>query len=229
MISNNPVTNPIITIDGPSGVGKGTLAKRLAARLDLPLLDSGALYRVIGYLAAQNGVDFADERALTQLTKSTKIEFLLEIGKQYLWINGEKLTANIRTETVGDYASRVAQFDGVRTALLYVQRKMAAHGLVADGRDMGTVIFPNAHAKLFLTANAEARAARRTEQLAQKGEAVDLAQVLAELRARDDKDTNRAIAPLKAAADALILDSSHLTIDAVEHAAVDFLRKKGIL
>ncbi len=209
---------PIVTIDGPSGSGKGTIAKLLAQKLDWHLLDSGALYRVLGLAADHHGVDLTDENALEVLAAHLDVQFKTD-GEQegvQVVLEGEEVTATIRNEACGRSASVVAAIGKVRTALLARQRAFAElPGLVADGRDMGTVVFPEAPVKVFLTASAEERAQRRYNQLIDKDADVSLQQVLDDIRARDDRDMNRAVAPLKPADDALVLDSTQMTIDEV--------------
>ncbi|WP_066805350.1 (d)CMP kinase [Moraxella oblonga] len=233
------MTHPIITIDGPSGAGKGTIAYRLAEYFDFNLLDSGALYRIVGLLAFKQGILTADilngktddefETKVANLTQSLQLDFVINQERQAveIIIDGKPLTDDIRTETVGAYASKVATLPSVRTALLDVQRNMAERtGLVADGRDMGTVIFPQATAKIFLTASSQARADRRVKQLMNNGKSVDYDKILAEINARDEQDQNRAVAPLKPANDALMIDSSDLSIDEVFERCVAFIKEK---
>ena len=227
---------PVITIDGPSGAGKGTLAYRLADELGYNLLDSGALYRIIGLLAHQKGLladGVADlELQLEKLTQSLNLAFAInhQTKTVEILINGKPLTDDIRNETVGGYASKVAVFPKVRTALLDVQRDMAKRsGLIADGRDMGTVIFPDAPVKVFLTASAKARADRRVAQLTQAGKSADYEAILAEIEARDERDQNRSVAPSKPADDALVLDSSAMDAEAVYLSVRKFCEKKGIV
>lgn len=223
------MTHPIITIDGPSGAGKGTIAYRLAEHFRFNLLDSGALYRIVGLLARQQGIltdnilknsttDSKFETQVAQLTQSLAIDFVIDQHDKAIkiLINNNPLTDDIRNETVGAYASKVATLPSVRTALLGVQHQMATRtGLVADGRDMGTVIFPNADVKIFLTASSQARADRRVKQLLNAGKPADYDKILAEINARDAQDQNRPIAPLKPADDAVIIDSSNLNADEV--------------
>lgn len=203
---------PVITIDGPSGSGKGTIAGLLARQLGWKLLDSGALYRLLAFAAGNHGIDLTNEEALKQLAAHLDVQF---IDKRII-LEGEEVTDAIRNERVGAGASMVASLPAVRDALLQRQRAFEeAPGLVADGRDMGTVVFPHAPLKVFLTASAEERAQRRYLQLKAKGDDVNLASLLDEIRARDERDTQRAVAPLKPAADAIMLDSTELSIEQV--------------
>jgi cytidylate kinase len=202
----------VITIDGPSGTGKGTLATLLAARLGWHCLDSGALYRVLGLAAEREGIDLDDGQALALLAGAMRVTF--DGGR--VWLDGVDLGDRIRAETAGAAASRVAVHPGVRTALLDWQRRQArAPGLVADGRDMGTVVFPQAPLKLFLDASAEERAMRRYKQLIGKGMDANLDELVEDIRQRDARDRNRPVAPLRVAADAVIVDSTALSIDTV--------------
>ncbi|RZG66574.1 (d)CMP kinase [Acinetobacter bouvetii] len=213
------MTVKIITIDGPSGSGKGTLAAKLAAHYQFHLLDSGALYRLLGLsLHNQNLLEKLD----SELTKCAEIAANLDIkfvtiesGVQVL-LDGQDVTQTIRTERVGEFASKVAAIPALRTALLARQHAFAqAPGLVADGRDMATSIFPNAQAKIYLTASAQSRAARRVKQLQGMGLDAKINDILANIEARDKRDMERAVAPLKPAEDAYIIDSSALSIDEV--------------
>ena len=212
------MTAPVITLDGPSGSGKGTLAGLLAHRLGWNLLDSGAIYRLLAHGAGKRGIDLADEAALVELAGQLDVQFVPgQPGQEQITLlDGEDVTRAIRTEQAGAGASRVAALPAVRAALLDRQRAFrAAPGLIADGRDMGTVVFPDAPLKIFLTASVEERARRRYLQLKEKGEAVNLAGLFEEIRARDERDTQRATAPLKPAEDALLLDSTELSIEQV--------------
>lgn len=233
------MTHPVITIDGPSGAGKGTIAYRLAEHFGFNLLDSGALYRIVGLLAFQQGIltdeilngktDDDFESKVADLTQSLQLDFVINKERQAveIVIDGKPLMDDIRNETVGAYASKVATLPSVRTALLDVQRKMASRsGLVADGRDMGTVIFPAANAKIFLTASSVARADRRVKQLINNGKTADYDQILAEINARDEQDQNRAVAPLKPADDAFVIDSSDLGIDEVFVRCVELIKNR---
>jgi len=213
----NKSASVVITIDGPSGSGKGTLSQMLARHLGYHLLDSGALYRLVALAAMKNGVDLQDECAVSQVAAGLDVLFSLENNKSaQILLEGVEVTNAIRQEAVSMGASQVAAYLGVRAALLDRQRAFAvAPGLIADGRDMGTTVFPDAQTKLFLTASAEARAERRYRQLTAKGESVDMAELVRDIRERDERDSNRAISPLKPAADAVIIDSTSMTIDDV--------------
>jgi cytidylate kinase len=208
---------PVITIDGPSGSGKGTIARRVAERLGWHLLDSGALYRLVGLAALHRGISTDDHAACGQVAADLDVRFGSDAqGHEQIWLAGEEVSAAIRTEAAGDRASQVAAIPAVRDALLDRQRRFAEPpGLVADGRDMGTVVFPYSPLKIYLTASAEERARRRHKQLKDKGIDVSLAALSREVAERDQRDSSRAIAPLKPAADAVTIDSTSMPIDAV--------------
>jgi cytidylate kinase len=209
---------PVLTIDGPSGSGKGTISARVANALGWHLLDSGALYRAVGFAASLAGLDLSDAEAVTRCAETTKINFRdpKDGGETRVIVNGLDATAEIRTETCGAAASAIAAIPSVRAALFDKQRSFRkAPGLVADGRDMGTVIFADAQHKVFLTASAEERAKRRYKQLKEKGLGVTLTTLLREIEARDVRDAERAVAPLKPATDAILIDSTGMSIDAV--------------
>jgi cytidylate kinase len=209
---------PVLTIDGPSGSGKGTVSALVAGHLGWRLLDSGALYRAVGYAAGMAGLDLSDVDAMARCAHSTKIQFKAagDGGPTRVVVNGHDATDELRTETAGAAASAIASMPLVREALVALQlgfRK--APGLVADGRDMGTVIFPDASFKVFLTASASERAKRRYKQLKEKGLSVTLAGLQREIEARDSRDASRAVAPLKPADDAVLVDTTGMGIEDV--------------
>jgi CMP/dCMP kinase len=213
---------PVITIDGPAGTGKGTLAEGLAHRLGWHLLDSGALYRVLGFAAARCGIDLDDEAGLAALATALRIDFT----EGRVRLDGEDLGDAIRTESAGAAASRVAAHPAVRAALLDWQRRQARPpGLVADGRDMGTVVFPAARLKVFLDASAEERAQRRYKQLIEKGMDATLSDLVMDIRNRDARDRNRAVAPLRPAAGAFMVDSTALSIATVFDRVLEEVRR----
>jgi len=204
---------PLITIDGPTASGKGTIAARVAASLGFHLLDSGALYRLTALAAMQQGVSFDDEQALARVARALEVQFTDE---PRISLRGVNVTEALRAEAVGNAASRIAVLHEVRAALVQRQRDFwQLPGLVADGRDMGTVIFPEAQLKVYLTASVEARAQRRYKQLIEKGFSATMESLSADLRDRDARDMNRLEAPLRPAQDAYQLDSSDLSIDEV--------------
>jgi cytidylate kinase len=207
----------VMTIDGPSGSGKGTVSRAAARALGWALLDSGALYRLVALAARRAAHSLDDGPALARLAEDIDIRFgSRDSDEEIVWLDGKDVTGAIRTEEAGNDASKVAGLPPVRAALLERQRRFAVPpGLVADGRDMGTVVFPEAEVKIFLTASAAERAARRHKQLKEKGVAATLAALSLEIAERDQRDMNRAIAPLVASADAVLLDTTGMSVDAV--------------
>ncbi len=219
---------PVLAIDGPSGSGKGTVARRVATELGWHLLDSGALYRLVGLAGLRAGADPADEPAHARLAATMQVRFgVTASGDEQIFLDGRDVTADIRSEQAGGMASRVAAYPAVRQALTALQRGFARPpGLVADGRDMGSVIFPDAGLKIFLTASAGDRARRRYNQLTDKGLDVSLAALSREIAERDLRDTTRAVAPLKATDDAVLLDSTSLGVDEVVARVLSLARER---
>ncbi|MDF2154238.1 (d)CMP kinase [Vibrio sp. CAU 1672] len=218
---------PVITVDGPSGAGKGTLCMLLAKKLGFQLLDSGAIYRVLALAAIHHGVDTESEDALVPLATHLDVQFVAEGDLVKVILEGEDVSGELRKEETGMAASKVAALPRVREALLRRQRAFeTAPGLVADGRDMGTVVFPTAPVKIFLDASAEERANRRLKQLQEKGLDVKFADLLSEIQERDDRDRNRPVAPLRPAEDALVLDSTSMGIDEVVEKALQYIESK---
>ena len=220
---------PVITIDGPSGSGKGTVSRLLAEKLGWHLLDSGAIYRVLALAALHHDFSVDDEESLVSVAAHLDVKFEAEKedGITHIILEGEDVTLTIRTEQVGNMASKVAALPRVREALLRRQRGFKElPGLVADGRDMGTVVFPDAEAKVFLTASAEERADRRYKQLLEKGFDANIDQLITEIKERDERDTSRAAAPLKPADDALYVDSTELPVEQVVEKILTFAHSK---
>ena len=219
---------PIITIDGPSGSGKGTISRRVAEQLGWHLLDSGALYRLVGYAGQRKGIADGDEARFAAIAQGLDVRFGADPqGEEQIWLEGQEVSRSIRTEQAGEGASKVAVMPAVRAALVDRQHAFAIPpGLVADGRDMGTVIFPSAPLKIFLTASADERARRRYKQLKDKGLSANLAALSQEIAERDRRDASRPIAPLKPADDAVIVDSTSMSIDAVVVRVLELARAK---
>ncbi len=213
---------PVITVDGPTASGKGTVAERVAAILGFHYLDSGALYRLAALAALNAGVDMGDEAQVAACAAKIDIRF----AGGCVFLSGQDVSNQIRAEAVGNNASRIAVMPALRAALLKRQQDFRQPpGLVADGRDMGTVVFPDANVKVFLTASVEKRAQRRSKQLIEKGFSVNMSSLLLDLRQRDERDSGRESAPLKAASDALLIDSSDLSVDQVVESIVSRYRE----
>ena len=224
---NTDQSTVVIAIDGPSGSGKGTLSQMLARRLGYHLLDSGALYRLVALAAIKRELDLAVEELIIPVAANLDVQFVVADSSLTILLDGENVTNAIRQEVVGMNASRVAAYPGVRSSLLDRQRAFAMPpGLVADGRDMGTVVFPNAIVKIFLTASAEARAERRFKQLQEKGEPVNKGALIADIIERDARDSNRLVSPLRPADDAVVIDSTDLGIEQVFNKMLEVIKAK---
>jgi CMP/dCMP kinase len=217
---------PVLTIDGPSGSGKGTVSRAAAKALGWRLLDSGALYRLVALAGRRAAVGLDDAPRLSKFAQALDIRFGSgPAGEEIVWLEGRDVTRDIRTEEAGNDASRVAALPAVRTALLERQRRFALPpGLVADGRDMGTVVFPGARVKIFLTASPQERALRRHKQLKEKGVTANLAALSLEIAERDRRDMTRSASPLVASADAVLLDTTGMSVDAVVDRVLEIAR-----
>lgn len=227
----NQKTVPVLAIDGPGGAGKGTICQMVAKQLGWHLLDSGALYRLTALAAQKHGVALDNESSVAVLAKHLDVQFIpQDEGLVHTVLEGEDVSNDIRTEEVGAMASKVAALPEVRQALLERQRDFAqAPGVVADGRDMGTVVFPQAPVKIYLTASAEERAKRRFLQLQEKGKAADIEKILSEIVERDERDVNREVAPLKPAIDALVVESTNMSIEQVLDVVITELQRAQIV
>ena len=226
---SNKIDFPVVTIDGPGGAGKGTLCMLLATKLGWHLLDSGAIYRVLAVAANRREIALDDVNSLADLASKLDVRFPIENDQVLIVLDSQDVTAEIRTEATGNLASKVAAYPEVRAALLQRQQNFAQFpGLIADGRDMGTVVFPTAELKVFLDASAEERAKRRQLQLQLKGINVNFDNLLQEIQERDFRDRNRPVAPLKPADDAILIDSTSMSIDAVFNQVLQLVNQRFI-
>lgn len=217
---------PVVTIDGPSGVGKGTLAQYLCIQTGFHLLDSGAIYRSLAFASVKEGLKTSNLPGLVNLAQTLAVKFI----DNAIFYKDEDITLQIRTEEIAAVASKIAAITEVRAALLKRQKDFSqAPGLIADGRDMGAVVFPNAVVKLFLTASAESRAERRVNQLKSQGVSAKIAQIIKDISERDERDRTRAASPLIPAEDAVVIDTTDLTIEEVCSLAIKMLKKEGVI
>jgi len=221
------ITIPIITLDGPSGAGKGTIAQNVAKELGFHILDSGSLYRLTALASQNDGIDLSDEAAIADVAANLPVVFKATDNGLQILLRGEDASEQIRQEEIGMRASKVAAIPAVRDALLQRQRDFSElPGLVADGRDMGTTVFPYAVVKVFMTASAEERAERRVKQLKEKGINANIAALVADLKARDEQDANRAVSPLKPAEDAIYLDTTSMSIQEVTQKVLELAKQR---
>jgi CMP/dCMP kinase len=219
----------IVAIDGPSGAGKSTLAKRIAKELGFTYLDTGAMYRALALKVLRRGLDLKDDVGLTEIARSTEINLTERNGRVEVLLDGEEVSNLIRTPEVSQMASKVSALPVVRQRMLELQRAMGRRGnVVAEGRDIGTVVFPEAEVKIYLVASAEERARRRFEELRVVGAAASLEETLREMTERDKRDSERDLAPLRQAEDAIAIDSSALDVEAVAQRVIRAIRKKGL-
>jgi cytidylate kinase len=233
-MSESSRPRPVIAIDGPAGAGKSTVALRVAQRLGFILVDTGALYRAVALAAREAGVDWNDEAALGALAGKLELAFQHASGREekdappHLMLNGADRSEDIRTPEISLGASEVSKHPSVRRTLLSLQRRLGEQGgVVLEGRDIGTVVFPDAELKVFLTASPESRATRRVADLAERGIMADFGQTLADIQLRDERDATRSVSPLRAASDAVTLDTTHLDADSVVEQLAELARSKG--
>lgn len=216
-----------IAIDGPAGAGKSTIAKLVAKEMGYVYVDTGAMYRAMGIYYVDNNIDKNDEKAISDAVDNIDIVITYEDGAQQVILNGENVTGRLRTEAAGNMASAVAVYGAVRSKLVSLQQKLATTtNVIMDGRDIGTVVLPNATLKIYLTASVEARAKRRYDELVEKGQNPSYEQIVKDIETRDYNDMNRAISPLKKADDAIFLDSSNMTIDEVKDAIIKLFNER---
>ena len=219
--------NYSIAVDGPAGAGKSTIAKRIAKELNFIYVDTGAMYRAMSIYFLDNGVNPMEEDKITKACDNINIQIVYKDDAQQVILNGENVTGRLRMEEVGKMASKISVYNAVRTKLVDLQRKLAEdNDVIMDGRDIGTVVLPDATLKIYLTASVSARAKRRYDELVEKGENPDFDSIAADIKERDDRDMNREISPLKQAEDAVLVDSSDMTIDEVVNAISDLFSQK---
>lgn len=219
----------VVTVDGPGGAGKGTLSQMLAKELGWHFLDSGAIYRLCGLACLQQKVDLSNEQQVAKTAENLAIDFRVTDHVLEVYLDGKEVSQQLRVESTAAAASKIAAIPAVREALLARQRAFAQEpGLVADGRDMGTVVFPQADLKIYLTASAEERAKRRYKQLQESGVSVSIAAILQDIEERDKRDMNRAVAPLKPAADAIIIDSSNIDAQTVYDQVLQLIKQANL-
>ncbi len=216
-----------IAIDGPAGAGKSSIAKLAAEKMNYVYVDTGAMFRTMAYYFLTNGIDPKEEEQVNDNCNAIRIDIQYQTGEQHIFLNGKDVSKEIRQEEVGNNASIVAKYPKVREKLLELQRSLAAStDVIMDGRDIGTVVLPDAECKIFLTASPRVRAERRYKELVEKGESCDLAQIEKDIIARDEQDMNREIAPLKQAEDAILIDSSDLSIEEVVNRIMELAEKE---